>query len=190
MEALLSYQVDLALVANPRHDRRLHQETIIEEKVSLVSGPSHAFFGRSSVRPSELQGLPYLYLCPESPTGRLIREHLARLGVSVEPVGSTDNVETAKKMVEVGLGMAFLPDMVTQTEVEGNSTDSDSKRLVRIDVGPPLVRRIALVTWRHLEISRAVAAFIEELRLYAESAKTSGGQSVENLSDLQSPATA
>lgn len=164
LEALLSGRIDLAMVANPKSDRRLRMETVIEEKVSLVCGRSHPFFDRRAVRPSELKGVQFVSLSAENPTGSAIQEHLVRLGVNVEPVVSTDNVETVKKMVEVGLGVAFLPDMVTASDIACNGVAAG--RLVRIDVGPPLTRRIVLVTWKNFEMSRATAAFCDELRLH------------------------
>ncbi|MFH1132062.1 MAG: LysR family transcriptional regulator [Pseudomonadota bacterium] len=162
MEALLSNRLDLALIANPRPDPRLRHETIIEERVSLVCGRSHSFYGKQFLKPSDLNGVQFVSLSPENPTGDLVRSHLARLGVSVDPVVSTDNVETVKKMVEVGLGVAFLPDMVTSADVacEGRSPGD----LWRIEIGPPLTRRITSVSWKNLEPSRAVSAFIHELR--------------------------
>ncbi len=167
IDALLSDRIDMALVANPRSDRRLRQENIIEEKVSLVCGRSHPFFSRQRIRPSELKGLQFVSLSSENPTGKLIQEHLARMGVSVEPVVSTDNVETVKKMVQVGLGVAFLPDMVTSPDVACGKENKPLGRLARIEVGPPLFRRIALVTWKQFETNRATAAFVEELHLQA-----------------------
>ncbi len=165
LELLGSNRLDLALVANPRADRRLSQETLIEERVSLVCGKSHPFFGRKAVRPSELEGCQFISLSAKSPTGQLIRDYLTRLEVNVEPVISTDNVETVKKMVEVGLGVAFLPDMVTSGEV---SCDGEAVgRLARIAVGPSLTRRIDLVTWKHFELSQATEAFVHELRSHA-----------------------
>lgn len=162
MEALLQNRIDLALVANPRTDRRLHYETIIVERVSLVCGRPHPFYGRTSLRPSELKGLPFVSLTPETPTGALIRDDVARLGVNVETVVSSDNVETVKKMVEVGLGLGFLPDMVTRQDVVCDSLPTG--RLARIEVGPPVTRKIVLVTWKHFEVGRATGAFMEVLR--------------------------
>jgi DNA-binding transcriptional LysR family regulator len=164
MEALLSNKVDLALVANPRPDRRLQQETIVTEQISLVCGRSHQFFGRTSVKPAELNGLPFVSLTPENPTGQLIRELLAKLGVNIELVVSTDNVETVKKMVEVGLGLGFLPNMVTAPYISCNKKIKGS--LARIEVGPPLTRRIVLVSWKNYKMSPASKALIEELRLH------------------------
>jgi len=49
------------------------------------------------------------------PTGELVANHLARLGVCVKEVASTDNMETVKKMVEIGLGLSFLPEMAIRS---------------------------------------------------------------------------
>jgi DNA-binding transcriptional LysR family regulator len=163
IEALLTNRVDLALVANPGPDRRLRQETIVQERVSLVCGPSHPFFGRETIRPSELKGQQYVSLAAENPTGELVRSFLARLGVDMHPVVSTDNVETVKKMVEVGLGVAFLPDMVTSQDVV---CQGQPEGLARVEVGPPLIRSIVLVTWKKPEMTAAVSAFVEELRAH------------------------
>jgi DNA-binding transcriptional LysR family regulator len=164
MEALLSNRIDLALVANPRPDRRLRQEPIVEERVSLVCGRTHPFFGRGAIRPSELKGQQFVSLTAENPTGELVRSFLARLGVDMDPVVSTDNVETVKKMVEVGLGVAFLPDMVTSQQVACDQPERGT--LARIEVGPPITRSIVLVTWKRREMGPAVSAFADALRVH------------------------
>lgn len=165
LQLLGSNHLDVALVANPRPDKRLKQEIIIEENISLVCGRTHPLFGEKSLVPGELEKLQFISLSTKSPTGQTIREFLSRLEVDVEPVISTDNVETVKKMVEVGLGVAFLPDMVTSGEVacEGEPRG----KFCRIEVGPQLTRRISMVTWKHSETSRATDAFIKELRHHA-----------------------
>ncbi len=165
MEALLQNRIDLALVANPRTDRRLVQEPVVTERVSLVCGRPHPFFGRKSVKPSELKGMAFVSLTPETPTGALIRDHLAKMGITVDTVVSTDNVETVKKMVEVGLGLGFLPDMVTRNDVVCG--DQTAGKLCRIDVGPMITRKIVLVTWKQFEVSRAAAAFMDLMREFS-----------------------
>ena len=161
IEALLANKLDLAIVADPHPDRRLRQETILEERISLVSSPSHPFFGRPTIEPAELKGVQFVALSPQTPTGALIRRYLDRLGVAVEPVVSSDNVETVKRMVEAGMGVAFLPDMVTSEDV---ACDGQPERLGRSTVEPPLTRRVVLATWRDSHHSRAVDTFIAEAR--------------------------
>ncbi|HSB18382.1 MAG TPA: LysR family transcriptional regulator [Anaeromyxobacteraceae bacterium] len=162
IEALLAHQVDLAILADPRVDRRLRYETLFEERVSLVAGRSHPFFGTPAVRREQLARTQLVSLSQQTPTGSLIQRYLDRLGVEVEPVLSTEDVETVKRMVEMGLGVAFLPDMVTERDVASRANPGG--RLGRIRLDPPLTRRIVLVTWNEVPESRAVAAFVDEVR--------------------------
>lgn len=162
MEALLSNQIDMAVVADPAPDRRFNHESLLVEKVSLVCGRNHPFFGRTEVSPEELRDINFVALTPENPTGKLVRDHLARLGVTGDPVVSTDNVETVKRMVEVGLGVALLPNMVTSEDIA--CAMRLAGKLARIEVPPTLTRDIVLCTWKQLELSPATAAFIALLR--------------------------
>lgn len=162
IDALLSDRVDIALVANPRTDRRLQQETIMEERISLVCGPNHPFCGRDDVAPEELKGLSFISLTGETPTGELIRDYLARIGVEVESVVSTDNVETVRQMVEAGLGVALLPDMVTNGVM--GCYGEPSRACCRIHIGKPLTRTIVMLTCKDMTITAASTTFVDELR--------------------------
>lgn len=162
IEALLANQVDLAILADPRIDKRLRYETLFEERVSLVSSRLHPFFDAPSVRPEELESAPMVSLSLQTPTGTLVQKYFEQLGVRVEPVVSTEDVLTVKRMVEMGIGAAFLPDMVVARDVASRSNPGG--RLHRSAVEPALTRNIVLVTWDEIPASRAVAAFVEEVR--------------------------
>jgi LysR family hydrogen peroxide-inducible transcriptional activator len=166
MYALLANKVDLALVANPQADRRLSLETILEENISLVSGSDSQFYGRETVLPDELQGQPFATLTTENPTGQMVRDYLAKLGVSIETVVSTDHVETVRQMVEAGVGIAFLPDMVSARGIPCKGQPLGP--FTRARVQPSLTRKIALVTWKNFEPTPAVEAFILELRAFSK----------------------
>lgn len=186
MEMLLSDQIDVALVANPYPDRRLRLETIVEERFSLVCGHTHPLFGKDAIKPKEIEGLRFVLLSSNRSTGRVVQDYLARLGVWVVPVASTDNIQTARKMAETGLGVTFLPDMVTSSDVtcQGKSLG----RLARIRVNPPCNRRIVMATWKRAGMSRSIGAFVEEMRTYAshwksclEAPATGGGVPIRPL---------
>ena len=176
IEALLANQVDLAILADPRVDKRLRYETLFEERVTLVCGRGHALFGTPAVTREQLERAQFVGLSQQTPTGLLIRRYLDRLGIEAEPVVSTEDVETVKRMVEMGLGVAFLPDMVTERDVVTRSNPDG--RLWRTRVEPALTRRIQLVTWNEVPASRAVAAFVAEVRRV--SAGWPGGGSKRN----------
>jgi DNA-binding transcriptional LysR family regulator len=162
LDQLLANKLDLAIVADPRVDRRLKSETLIEDPISLVCGPKHPMHGRKKVKATELRGLQFVSISPELPTGTLIQRYLARVGVDVQSVVSSDNLEIVRKMVEVGLGVALLPNMFL-----GDATGPGGGTLTHAIMDPELSRRIALVTWRQSNPSRAVSAFIGEVRRHA-----------------------
>ena len=162
IEALLASQVDLAILADPRVDKRLHYETLFEEPVSLVWSRSHPFSGAARVRPEQLAGAPMVALSLQTPTGALVQKYLESLGVRVEPVVSTEDVLTVKRMVEMGIGAAFLPDMVTHRDVASRANPDG--RLQRAEFDTPLHRRVVLVTWDEVPSSLAVKTVVDEVR--------------------------
>jgi DNA-binding transcriptional LysR family regulator len=165
LDALLHNRLDLAIVADPRPDRRMLHETLIEEPFWLVCGRKHPLFGRSRVSSSELRGLQFVGVSTELPTGTLIQTYLGHAGVNVRSIVISDNLEIVKKMVELGLGVALLPSMLIR-DIIGVKRKSEA-RLWRSAIDPPLSRRISLVTWRHGNRSRAVATFIGIVRRLA-----------------------
>jgi DNA-binding transcriptional LysR family regulator len=160
LESLLAKQLDVALVVDPPPDKRLEQKNVFEEQISLVSGPKHAFFGRATVDVSELQDVQLVALSSQTSTGALIRAYLDRIGLQVVPAISTDNVETVKRMVEEGMGVAFLPDMVTEDDVAAGDAPG---RLCRSRVEPTLSLPLVLVTWKDTHHSLPLDAFVEEV---------------------------
>lgn len=162
MEALHTNQIELAVVANPAPERSYTSETLIEEPVSLVCGRNHPFFGRTEVAAEDLQDLDFIALTDESPTGQICRDYMKLLDLAQDPVVLAENVETVKRMVEIGLGVALLPNMTTSEEI--SCALRLAGRLARIDLSPKLTRRIVLVTWSDAELSPAASAFVALLR--------------------------
>jgi len=162
IEALLAGQVDLAILADPRVDKRLHYETLFEERVSLVWSRSHPLAAEQRVRLEALAAAPMVALSSQTPTGALVQKYLEGLGVRVEPVVSAEDVLTVKRMVEMGIGAAFLPDMVTHRDVASRANPSG--RLGRAEFDPPLTRRVVLVTWDAVPSSLAVKTVVDEVR--------------------------
>ncbi len=170
VEALVSNRIDLALMVNPQADKRFKRETVIEERLFLVCGKRHPLFGEQSISAAELKKQQFISLPSDSSTGQLIRDHLAKLGVSVDPVVSTNNIETVKKMVEMGLGIAYLPELLISPEIASEANPQGTLGLLR--VGPMLARKIAMVTWKHMDMSRAIRtfaeAFVDEVKAQAK----------------------
>ncbi len=158
LESLLENKLDVAMVVDPPTDQRLTQQSVFEEQISLVSGRGHPFFGRPSVDITELKDVAFVSLSPQTASGALIRAYLDQLGLTIVPALCTDNIETVKRMVEAGMGVAFLPDMSTNEDVEVNG---HPRRLSRSRIEPTLSLPLVLVTWRDMNRSLALDAFVE-----------------------------
>lgn len=161
LEALLANKVDVAMVVDPAPDERLTYTPVFDEQISLVSGRGHRFYGRETVDLAELKDVSFIALSPHTSAGALAKRYLDRQGISVVPALMTDNIETVKRMVESGMGVAFLPDMSTSDDVR---PDGKAARLSRSSVEPTLSLPLVLATWRESHPSLAVVAFIEEVR--------------------------
>jgi len=161
LEALLAHRLDVAMAVDPPPDARFVHQGVFDEQISLVSGPGHPFYGRHSIDLEELRAVQIVSLSPRTSAGALIHTYLERAGISLVPTVTSDDVETVKKMIEAGLGVAFLPDMATQEEVAVRGRPA---RFWRSAVEPTLSLPLVLVTWRDSNHSLALDAFIEEVR--------------------------
>ena len=158
-EALLANKVDVAMVVDPPADERLRYTPVFDEQISLVSGRGHPFYGRKTVELSELKDVHLVALSPRISAGALAKRWLDRQGISVVAALTTDDIEAVKRMVESGMGAAFLPDMSTTRDVEGPDA-----RLWRSAVEPTLSLPLVIATWRDAHPSLAVDAFVEEVQ--------------------------
>jgi DNA-binding transcriptional LysR family regulator len=161
LEALQTNRLDVAMAVDPPQDKRFDHQGVFDEQISLVSGPGHPFYGRHTVELEELMSVPLVALSPKTSAGGLIRTYLERAGIAVVPGVLSDDVETVKKMVEAGMGVAFLPDMATDEDVGSSGRPG---RLWRSEVEPTLSLPLVLVTWRDSNQSLALDAFVDEVR--------------------------
>jgi DNA-binding transcriptional LysR family regulator len=157
-ESLLANKLDVAILVDPPADRRLRYQSVFDEQISLVSGPGHPFFGRETIDLAELNAANFVALSPQTSAGALARSYLDRVGISVVPAITTDSVDTVKRMVEAGMGVAFLPDMATADDVVSNGKPP---RLWRSRVEPTLSLPLVIATWQDTHRSLALEAFVQ-----------------------------
>jgi DNA-binding transcriptional LysR family regulator len=184
LESLLANKLDVALVVEPPPDQRLAQQSVFDEKISLVSGRGHPFYGRRSVDISELKDVAFVSLSAETAAGALIRRYLDRLGIAIVASLATDNLETVKRMVEAGMGVAFLPDMATNDDV---GEEGRPGRLSRAAVEPTLSLPLSVVTWRDSRHSLALDAFVEGVCRIGRQWDPTRGQPVDGTPLLDLP---
>jgi DNA-binding transcriptional LysR family regulator len=155
---------DFGLVSYPRRSRELLVLPWREEEMVLACAPRHRLARRSSVQPHELSGEQFIGFDKDLMIRRGVDRFLREHGVSVEITHVFDNIESIKKAVELGAGIALLPFATVHREVESAS-------IVAIPLaGCKFVRPLGIIQSRQHHLSSTALRFRELLREF----KTNG----------------
>jgi DNA-binding transcriptional LysR family regulator len=106
---VLGGAVELGVVAYPEKRRGLSIIPLPGDRLALICPPQHALATRKKVKAADLNGQDFVLFERDIPTRRATDRILKAHGVSVRRVAEFDNIETIKRAVEVGFGLAIVP---------------------------------------------------------------------------------
>lgn len=156
-DALAHDLLDLGIVALPLPRTALTVIPWREERLVLVCRPDHRLARKRSISLERLQGEPFIAFERDIPTRKTIDRLLRAHHVTVRTVMEFDNVETIKRSVEVGSGIAILPEPTLANETQGGL-------LAKVTLADgPFTRRLAIVHRRGRVLTGAARAFITML---------------------------
>src|SRR5688500_12644174 len=101
--------VELGVLAFPEPKRGLTVVQMPAHRLVLICPPDHKFAKRAQVKTKELNGLGFVLFERDTPTRKATDKILKAHGVEVKKVAEFDNIETIKRAVQVGFGLAILP---------------------------------------------------------------------------------
>ncbi len=157
-QQVLDDDADLGLVSYPRHGGDIESIDWQEQPMVLVVPPAHPLAGRKSVSVSDIDGEEYIGFTRELTIRREIDRQLKRSRVAVQVVHEFDNIETIKRAIEIGSGVALLPRPTVWQEISNGT-------LAAIDLSDvELVRPLGIVRKRNKQLTTAVKKFIELLQ--------------------------
>ncbi len=140
MFRLLNHNEADAILTLDSHIYDTEYRIIREEQINMhfVAHPDCPLAGRPGLAIPDL--LPYPFILTEKGMSyrRLLDERLAGLSLELKPVLEIGSVRLLCSLVEQGAGLSFLPDYVTEGEVQ-------SGRLVRLHV-----KDFELAIWKQL----------------------------------------
>jgi DNA-binding transcriptional LysR family regulator len=106
---VLSGAVELGVLAYPERRRGLTIVPLPGDRLVLICPPSHPLAARRKIKATALEGQDFVLFERDIPTRRAIDRILKSHGVTVRRVAEFDNIETIKRAVEVGFGLAIVP---------------------------------------------------------------------------------
>lgn len=102
--------VELGVVAFPEPKRGLTITPMPDNKLVLIAPLDHKLAHKSKVKVTDLNGQDFVHFERDVPTRKAMDKIFKQHGVEVRKVAEFDNIETIKRAVEVGFGLAIVPE--------------------------------------------------------------------------------
>jgi len=152
---LLDGNLELGVISYDPADERIKSKIIYSDSLVFVVSPKHRLAHRKAVSIEELGAETFIAHNVLSPyrevVVRTFRERKVPLGIDVE----MPTIETIRRLVQNNLGVAFLPRMCVEQEIE-------QKALCEVRVKEMnLERKIRLVYPTRRALSHAAQAFLQ-----------------------------
>lgn len=157
---VLSGAVDVGIVACPTAKTGVEILPFDTEPMVLICAPTHPLARTTSVRLDNLDEQPFIAFADDIPTRKLVDERLRAAGVKVRVVAEYDNIETIKNLVEIGSGIALVPEPTVVSEArEGTLT------IVPLAASDAFLRPSGLLVKKAGTRRGSVRAFVEAMLL-------------------------
>ncbi|MDA0711955.1 MAG: LysR family transcriptional regulator [bacterium] len=141
VDDLLMNRSEFALISLPFDHPRLETLSLYHDEMPLVVGANHPLANRKRITLQEVVKQPLILFHADSVSRKIVDERFAEAGVSPGAVMEMRSPEAMRKLVEVGVGISFLPLLAVQESLEANL-------LKKVDVsGVSFSREIGLA-WR------------------------------------------
>ena len=155
---VLEGAVDFGLATLPVRDTRVDAYPLFYREDVVICGLGHPLAERGQVLLQDLGAYPMLMLERGSTSRGLLDRTFAEAGVVPEVAMELGSIEVIKRFVEIGLGIALVPEVAVREEAR-------AKRLRAIRVEGIPVRQVGVVrrTGGHLSpAARTFLGFLEE----------------------------
>ncbi len=157
-ENVIAQHIDLGIVAYPQKHPQIVTIPIREDMLVLACPPDHRLAGAKKVDIAALEGEAFVAYEKDIATRKATDQLLRNSHVTVNYVAEYDNIETIKRAVEIGQGIAIVPLPAIRHEVE--------KGTIRIaDLADEnLSRPLGIIHKRGRHLSPAAQRFIEVVK--------------------------
>ncbi len=155
---LIDGELELGVISYDPQDERLDSQVIYTDHLCFVVSPEHRFAQRGQVSIAELGMETFIAHNVLSPYREIVLREFQRHRVPLNMDVEMPTVETIRRMVQRNEGVAFLPKMCVEQEVEKGLLCE--VRITEMSVE----RKIHLVTPRRRALSHAARAFLEVVK--------------------------
>ncbi|MGA3168691.1 MAG: LysR family transcriptional regulator [Terriglobia bacterium] len=160
--ALLRYEIDLGVLSFNPQNPDLESAVVSVDELCLIVPRRHRLARSGGVSIRELGEEQFIAHNIASPYRQRVIETFARYHTPLQIAAELPTVETIKKFVAMGMGVAFVPRMCVQEELARREFVALPVSELRIQ------RKLRLIYRRHSTLSAAAQGFLEIARALAE----------------------
>jgi DNA-binding transcriptional LysR family regulator len=155
---LIDGDLELGVISYDPEDERLVSEVIYTDHLAFVVSPVHRFAKHKNVSITELGMETFIAHNILSPYREVVLREFQRHKVPLNMDVEMPTVETIRKLVQRNEGVAFLPQMCVEQELEQKTLREVKVNELEVD------RKIRLVYPARRALSHAAKAFLEVVR--------------------------
>ena len=155
---LIDGALELGVISYDPEDDRLQSVVIYSDHLAFVVSPRHRFAGRKEISINDLGMETFIAHNVSGPYRAVVIKEFQRHKVPLNMDVEMPTVETIRKMVARNEGVAFLPHMTVEQDVEQDILREIKVTEMRVD------RPIRLVYPSKRSLSHAARAFLELVR--------------------------
>ena len=166
---VLAGEAELGLARSLNHPE-METVSLRDDPLVLVSAPAAAMGRAGRARLEEVAAQPLILFDRGSSDWTLSHGLFRRAGLVPNVVLEVESIEAAKRMVERGIGLAFLPQLAVGQEIR-------RRRLLAIDIrdAEPLSRSLDVIHPRQRPLSTEAQALLKTLRAAVADADAARG---------------
>lgn len=117
IEDLLMNRSEFAIVSLPYNHPKIDTVILYRDRMPLVVGSDHPFAKRTGIILAEVVKEPLLLFHADSVSRKIVDEKLSEAGLAPGAVMEMRSPEAMRKLVEAGVGISFLPEVVVSESV-------------------------------------------------------------------------
>jgi DNA-binding transcriptional LysR family regulator len=153
---------EIGIVAYPQPRAGVDIVPFRDDRLTVICAPSHPLAQKQKVALSVLATTPQIGFDREAPTRRGIDRLFRDKGLECAPIMEMDNVETIKRAVELGLGVAVVPLATVAHEIARGTLVS------RPFAEGTFTRPIGLLVRKGKYLDRAASAVLDAFKAAAK----------------------
>lgn len=159
---VVNYRLDLGAISFVPRDGQLQATEILKDELTLVVPPKHALAKKREVDVEELGNEDFIAHIVESPYRRRVIELFARNRTVLNMPIEMPTIETIKRFVQMGMGVAIVPRMCVAWEIEHGWMKEVKVRQLNMP------RHVYLISRRGARLPHAAAELVRILKADAE----------------------